>query len=72
MILDSGADITGVVCLSFVEPLREVSLLAPSTAASPTHISKSSFVLGLGAGLVPSWADSDYGRESDVSGEATF
>ena len=40
--------------------------------ASPSHISKSSFVRSFGAGLFTAWADPDYGWESNVSGEAAF
>ncbi len=54
-------------------PFSEFGLLGQFTGpASPPHISKSSFVRGLGPGLFTAWADSDHGWESYVSGEAAF
>ena len=61
-----------VLRASFTDPSWSCLLGQLTGPASPPHISKSSFVLGLGAGLVPAWADSDYGWESNVSGEAAF
>ena len=61
-------------CVPVLPPsLAEFSLIGQLTVpAIPPHISKSSFVRSLGPGLVPSWADPDYGWESDVSGDAPF
>ena len=63
----------GVGSVAFADPSQGsapwASLIGP---ASPTHISTSSFARGLGAGLFPAWADSDYGWEFNVSGEAAF
>jgi hypothetical protein len=57
----------------FHRPFSEFGLLGQLTGpASPTHISKSSFVGGLGAGLFTAWADPDHGWDSDVSGDAPF
>ena len=54
-------------------PFLEFGLLGQLTGpAIPTHISKSSSVGGLGAGLFTAWADPDHGWESNVSGEAAF
>ena len=54
-------------------PFSEFRLLGQLTGPTiPTHISKSSFVLGLGAGLFPARADSDDGWKSNVSGETPF
>ena len=58
---------------SFTHASRSSGFLGQLTGpAIPTHISTSSSVRGLGAGLVSAWADADHGWESDVSGEAAF
>ena len=62
-------------CVPVLRPsLVKFSLLPVDRAgSSDTHLDIFiSSVRGLGAGLVPAWADPDYGWESNVSGEAAF